>query len=772
MKRTQLLASFFIGLLLTSQLSFVALAADDTSTPTPTDQTVVTPPASPDPTSTPASDPSTTGDQTTTPPADTSVTPPAATDPTTPAVTDPAPTTGPTGPVGPQDPTGPQDKTGADPTKTGATDTGLIPDWVYNASTKKWEAADKSSFTWDATSGYWLSPKYYYDKRIGWYEILPPAQTAPGGSLPSYFITAPQPPAYVSTPYGDLKVGSPEYKTALALGLISDPSISNTGANSTNDATLNNNNNGWIDLTNLVNVINTIQSTANSGNANVSGNNGAGDSVTGAANVLVNLLNLLASAWSWSNGDLSYFVQNLFGNKQGDINLNPNAATTGGGGQLGGLSTTNNTGAGSSNNATTNNNNNLNVNNSDASNITNNVDVNAKSGDANVGGNTNGGSATSGDASAEVNIINLINSFINSGNSFFGILNIFGDLNGNILFPDGFLDSLTQSNGTPGSASATDANTGPNSNNNATVNNNNNANINNNVNGTVNNNIISTANSGAANTSGNTNAGSATTGSATTNNALFNLTNTSVFGDNAVLVIVNVLGHWVGRIMNVGGDGQSEAALLTGNATVSNTNTGPNSNNNSTVNNNNNLNLNNNVNGTITNNVNATATSGDANVSGNTNGGDATTGKTSVATNVANIFGSVLNVKHWFGVLVINVFGNWMGCVNEHCDNTAPVTATVATTQAPVGITPAAAQLAAQTGTYGSGGAATPATVASAANTSSSDLAVKTLAAQNTYEKAAKSNALWPTLLIGFSVFAMILAAGLTGLERKFGARS
>jgi hypothetical protein len=755
MKRTQLLASFFIGLLLSSQVSFVALAADDAGdTTTPTDQTVVTPtpPPSSDTTSTPAGDGTTTGDQATTP------TPPQ--DPVIPPVTGPA-TTGPT------------DPTGADPATTGPDKpTGTAPDWVFNAGTQRWEEADKASFKWDAKSGYWLSPKYYYDTRIGWYEILPPAQAA-DGTRPDYFITAPQPPQYVSTPYGDLKVGSPEYKTALALGLISDPSIANTGPGSTNTGTLNNNNNGWIDLTTLVDVINTIHSSASSGDANVSGNTTGGSAVTGAANVLVNLLNLLASAWSWSNGNLSYFVQSLFGNKKGDILLNPNASTAGGGGQLGGVSTTSNTGPGSTNDATTNNNNNLNVNNTVDSSITNNVDINAQSGNANVGGNTSGGDAVTGDATAEVNIINLINSFINSGDSFFGVLNIFGNLDGNVLFPDGFLNGLVQGNAASGDNNASNTDTGPGSSNNATVNNNNNANVTNNVTGAFNNNINSAATSGAANTSGNTNAGSATTGDATTSNALFNLTNTSVFGDNAVLVIVNVLGHWVGRIMNVGGNGQSQAALLTGNATVSNNNTGPGSTNNSTVNNNNNLNLNNNVDGTIINNVHADATSGDANVSGNTNGGNATSGKANVATNVANIFGSVLNIKHWFGVLVINVFGDWLGCVNEHCNTTVAGVGAAATPSAPAA-SPQSALLASHntTSAVGSAGGTSTASQGSAANTASANLAVKTLAAQNSYEAAAKAHSIWPTLLVIFSIMAMGLAAGLSSLERKHGVRS
>jgi hypothetical protein len=69
--------------------------------------------------------------------------------------------------------------------------------------------------------------------------------------------------------------------------------------------------------------------------------------------------------------------------------------------------------------------------------------------------------------------------------------------------------------------------------------------------------------------------------------------------------------------------------------------------------------------GSITNNVNVNAQSGDASAERNTSVGDVTTGDAKAASSVANIFNTVLNVKHWFGVLVINVFGDWTGDVNH-----------------------------------------------------------------------------------------------------------
>jgi hypothetical protein len=532
-----------------------------------------------------------------------------------------------------------------------------------DTGTKKWVDADQSSFTCDLASGYFLSPLYYFDPHSGYYELIPQNQVA---SLPTYFMTAPQ---IIHTALGDLQVGSQAYEVAKAMGLLGDGGIviNGTGPGSNNTAAVNKSNQSWFDLTNLVNVINALQSHANTGNVAAASNTQVGNAVTGAASVVANIINLLASAWSWSNGNLNFFMQNLLGNQTGDIMLNPTESATSGGGQLGSASI-NNTGANSNNSASNNTDSSLNVKAQSSGNIVNNVDLSAQSGNASANGNTSAGNVGSGNAMAEVNIINMINSFINSGSSFFGILNIFGNLNGDVLFPDGFLNGLLAS-GSGGSSSAGISNTGPNSNNTAGVNGSSQTTVNNTVNNGVTNNINTTAASGSAGANGNTSAGNVSTGSASTNQGLFNLDNTSIFGDNAVLVIVNVLGHWVGKIVTLPG-GSSEAALLTGNATVGGnaqvSGTGPGSNNEANVSNNAVANINQNTTGSITNNVNVGAQSGNANANNNTKVGDVTTGNAQAGSSVANIFNSALNIKHWFGVLVINVFGDWVGDVGDN----------------------------------------------------------------------------------------------------------
>ncbi len=626
MKR--LLSSICISLVLIGQTGFagLALAADDPA-PSPEPTPVVSPSPSPEPEASPTPEPA--------PEATPSPTPAASPSPTPQAIG--ASNTGPGEP------------------------TGTVPEWVFDTVSGRWVEADKDSFTYDKASGYWLSPKYYYDTRIGWYKIIPASEPKP-----DYLITGKK---LIHTAWGDLEVGSPQYRLAQLMGVIGpdgqptgSAAIAGSGADSNNQIGITNSSQTWFDLTNLINVITILQAAAKSGDVSATGNTQVGDAVTGAAAVIANLINLLASAWSWSSGDLSFFMHNFFGNHNGDLTLAPTQTTNGGGGGLGSSASIDGSGSGSNNDAGVSNNSDLAVNARSEGSITNNVDLLAQSGDAVANQNNQAGDVRSGSAFAQINIINMINSFINSGSSFFGILNIFGDFNGDILFPKGFLDSLFGGSG--GDSSAGLSNTGSGSTNQAGVSNSTNANINNTSDYSLNNNIQTSAQSGDTTLADNSRSGNGGTGASNTTNSLFNMVNSSIFGDNAVLVIVNVMGRWVGRIMALPG-GSSQTALLTSGGRVSQNATGADSQNNTSVNNNSDATVNQSSVGNITNNVRVHAQSGDAQANQNTEVGDVATGEAKAASSVVNIVNSALNVRHWFGVLVINVFGNWFGSVNE-----------------------------------------------------------------------------------------------------------
>jgi hypothetical protein len=630
---------------------------------------------------------------------------------------------------------------------------GIVPKYVFDVANQVWVPADKGSFTCDPTTGYYLSPKYVFDKVTAWYKILPPS--AP---LTANMLTAPN---VVHTVLGDLTIGSKDYEVAKALGLL-DPaggfvvSGKQAAVGATSDANLTGTNQTWMDFTNLINVINTLQSNADSGDVGANKNTQVGSLTSGTASVIANIINLLASAWSWSNGNLNFFTQS-FNNWTGDITLQPNADANGGGGALGNT------------NAMINNSNDLNVNSKTLGNIVNNVDINAQSGDVNANKNTGVGNVASGNAMAEVNIINLINSFITSGSSFFGILNFFGTFNGDILFPDGFLNGLV-----PSSAGVSANAGGPGSSTEASVNNTNNLTLNNTQFQGVNNNINANAQSGTAGAAANTSVGNVSTGAATNTSSLFNLANSSIFGDNAVLVIVNVLGHWVGKIMTLPG-GTSQSALLTGNAQVTQNASGPDSSNTASITNTNNATINNTSVGTITNNVNLNAKSGDATATKNTGVGDVSTGNASTSSNVANLFNTALNVKHWFGVLVINVFGDWFGDVNE--DTVAgEVTSTLAAQS--VAAQQATPSSLPKVGLLALAGAVTPAAgtglttgagSGNSTNVSGGDgsAQVLTAAAQTPAKVAAEAQTRDMTLLFGISAVIMLMAGALASLDSK-----
>src|ERR1019366_1710408 len=97
------------------------------------------------------------------------------------------------------------------------------------------------------------------------------------------------------------------------------------------------------------------------------------------------------------------FVANIDGNVTGDLMLDPST--------LGAIQPASATGQ-----------NNLDLNNQTNADINNNINLAAQSGDATVAGNTTGGDATTGSATAIANVMNVINSAINAGKSFVGVI--------------------------------------------------------------------------------------------------------------------------------------------------------------------------------------------------------------------------------------------------------------------------------------------------------------------------------------------------------------
>jgi hypothetical protein len=352
---------------------------------------------------------------------------------------------------------------------------------------------------------------------------------------------------------------------------------------------------------------NNLTSNATSGDSTITENTAGGSATTGDAAAVATILNTVNSSVTvGDNQKVANFTQDIMGDVKGDIVLYPML-----------LKAMLEAEAGGNKSSTIDVKNNFQLDNT--------VGLVAKSGDANVAKNTGAGDATTGSAMAVANVVNILNSMIATQQSFIGTINIYGNLEGDILIAPDFIPQMLASN-KDGDTSSTQLSTK-----NSTD---------------IVNNISAMAESGAAAVFGNTSAGDATTGKADTGVVIFNLTGHEVIAKNSLLVFVNVLGKWVGVIVDAP---TGATSALIGNGVTKNQAYAPD------------LTVNSESNHGITNTISVDAKSGDATVSGNTMAGGATTGSAVALANIANISGSQFGVSDWFGVLFINVFQNWHG---------------------------------------------------------------------------------------------------------------
>lgn len=505
----------------------------------------------------------------------------ATTEPTPQTTTSATETPGPTAPTGVQAPTGADSSTYTkNEDGTWGNDT-----YIWDPATGQTRPKVAPTYSFNPTTQMWDTTEWYFSPESGKY-------------LPNVVSVAQNPlltPLAANTARG----------TGASIGL--------TGPNSNNSILLGGDTTGTFDMFFDARISNAIGQMSRSGNATVQGSTIGGSASSGDANSIANILNLLQSSWgTLGSDDISTFVANIDGDVVGDLFVDPSALASGSG------------------------NTELDVNIARNGQINNDVNLDSQSGDALVSGNTVGGDARTGSSSAVANLMNLINSAINARRSFVGVLNINGNLEGDILLPEGLLQSII-------------AASGPSSNN--TISGGGDSNLSLNVDSTrsINNNVTTDASTGDATVGGNTSGGTATTGSAQNNVTLLNLTGQRVVAKNAMLVFVNVFGTWVGLIMNAPAGTNAIAA------------TGPDSTNTIVGGGDTNIDVDVNENSQINNNVRTTARSGDADVTGNTVGGNASSGDAAAGANILNMIDSSFDISDWFGVLFINVFGTWLG---------------------------------------------------------------------------------------------------------------
>lgn len=509
--------------------------------------------------------------------------------------------------------------------------------YTYNCSTGLWQ---NDYYTFDpltATTTPTYPIVYTYDSTTGSYDYTTYTYDAPKGDYVPTTESIAQPPVGADVQGGPVAATTSDSGQSNSDDTPADSSsdgdptdgsqgISTTGPDSTNSLSGTSNNSLTLNNGTTATVNNGITQGASTGDASELANTIAGDTTSGNSQDIANVLNLLQSSSNALGTGTETFVANINGDVNGNLLIDPSS-----------LSSV----QPASSSSTTGTNNNLTVNNTDNNSINNDVNLASTSGNATEADNTTAGNTTSGSATAIANVVNLIDSAISSGNSFIGVININGDFNGDIEVPASLYNQLLASN----VPTVTINTTGAGSTNEANTNDTNTTNITNTNNEGINNNVNASATSGTATSTGNTAAGNTTSGNASTNVTAFNLTGSNVIGANDLLVFVNVLGSWVGMIINA--PAGATAAELGGGIT-SDTN-----NNSATINNTNN--------DSINNNINANAQSGNATEADNTKAGNTTSGNAGTAVNLLNAEGSNLSLSGWFGILFINVFGTWHG---------------------------------------------------------------------------------------------------------------
>lgn len=488
--------------------------------------------------------------------------------------------------------------------ETTSAETEPPPKYEFNPETGRWE---NGTYAWDPTTHKTTPLKevaYSYNPDTEKWDTTEWKSSKTGEYQPNTVTTKQQPVANktvspdsteeAETPYTYQESGTPTEKASQSLEQAP-ATITSEDKNSTFY-------NGYYDVT----ISGDITSDSRSGDALVSGNTYAGDATSGNAYTYASLLNMVQSTF----GMPTLYSTHIQGNYEGDLLIDP-----------GELAVSNVSGSQDTQ---------LTVTQAEDVAIINDVHLTAESGSATVDSNTEAGNATSGDAHAVATIMNLISSSIAAQESFIGILNVMGNLEGDVLLASDITDTLLASN-----VPTTDVE----------LSNRGDTSVLSDQNMAIDNTIQLTAQSGDAVVSGNTMAGSAASGSANTHVTVFNLTGKQIMTENALLVFVNVGGEWVGFITNAP-SGATAAMLGSGESSITTSKASDYE-----------------VRGNydIVNNVYASAKTGDATVSNNSIGGDATSGDAHASASIFNMVNSTVSLGSWFGALFINVFGDWHG---------------------------------------------------------------------------------------------------------------
>ncbi len=421
--------------------------------------------------------------------------------------------------------------------------------------------------------------------------------------------------------------------------------------NDSTSTTVNNNNDGF--------VHNELNVEGSSGANTVADNNGNVKLTTGDLELIANMLNILNM--NITGTDFVHLIVNIFGQLNGDVDLEHIAKNLGlqNSQELQVIAQNKNTGSDSQNTAEVSKSNTSSIENQNNAEVQNDINVKGTTGGNNVSGNDGNADVTTGRIKIMANILNFINTNFSGEKWKFMMINIFGSLSGNVIVP-GTQDYLAQ-NTKPeiDSTNVEDAS----STNTSSINNSNDVKLQNNV--------YSQGVSGNNQENNNDDKDpSLNTGKTSVLTKIMNMLNFNLSGDNFVLLIVNVFGKWMGKIVGLGAttdapvNGTLAALAASGQiapvVTAENTGTGSDSTSSAIASLNSSSSTNNQNSADITNNVNLQGVSGENKL--NKNDGKATliTGWVDLTTNLLNIINMNVTGKNWMFVF-LNVFGSFNG---------------------------------------------------------------------------------------------------------------
>lgn len=298
--------------------------------------------------------------------------------------------------------------------------------------------------------------------------------------------------------------------------------------------------------------------------------------------------------------------------------------------------------------------------------LLNEMNLSSNTGDNEADKNVGDSEIKTGNANVEANLLNFANNNL-TGGVILGVVNIFGDLIGDIILPEEYLASASCST-CPGNLTAANTGNGADSENLAAIDQTATNNTFQKNDATIENNILVDASTGSNEVSKNTGGDSSIeTGEASVDVNVLNVANSNISGGDWWLVLVNEAGNWIGKIL--GGNGQNYAGSEGtqfivnefGEITAVNSGNGADSQNSSSVSQTSNNTLSQTNTANIVNNVNLSANTGGNSASKNT-GGDSsiTTGDANIVANIVNFVNNNISGGRLY-VTVVNVFGSWIG---------------------------------------------------------------------------------------------------------------